>query len=315
LNPKVIIDYVGVKRDKGIRNPFNRVSAVFKTRKFFKIHNDYDVVLGIGTYPNILLSFVPGSRKFAIIGCEHGSFRAVPLLWQFIRHFRYPEMDVLVSLTNQDLPHLLKLNTHSIVIPNSTPLMPLKPASLVNNRILAVGRLSYEKGYDYLVAIFSRFARIKPDWHLRIIGDGPLQNKLEHWIEEKNLAGKIQLAGTTDQILEEYMNASIFILTSRNEGLPMVLIEAQRCGLPLVAFDIETGPSDIIEQNKNGYLIESFNIDKMVQALIALANNPEKRKEFGLHGFKESQKFSERSVYEKWEGLFMELKNKQKLSS
>jgi glycosyltransferase involved in cell wall biosynthesis len=165
----------------------------------------------------------------------------------------------------------------------------------------------YEKGYDFLLEVIKKISISHSDWEFRIIGDGPLENKILKQIELSGFKEKISLISSTKFILEEYLNASIFLMTSRKEGLPMVLLEAQVCGLPIVSFDCETGPSDIVVDNANGFLIDCFDIEKMVQKISLLCYDYDLRVKFGKDAVENVKKFSPEAINSKWEKLFEEL--------
>jgi glycosyltransferase involved in cell wall biosynthesis len=216
----------------------------------------------------------------------------------------------LISLTRFDEPKLKKLNNKVFIIPNSISFTPIQSAKLENKTILSIGRLDYLKGYDLLIEVFERYCRSNKDWKLRIIGDGPLREQITKIIIEKGLTNRISLITMSNTIMEEYLNASIYVMTSRSEGLPMVLLEAQAFGLPIVAFDCETGPSEIIQNGISGYLIANYDIDEMKEKLIELSNNPLKRIEFGKNALENIKRFHPEEIFYKWEMVFRELEQR-----
>jgi glycosyltransferase involved in cell wall biosynthesis len=232
---------------------------------------------------------------------------AVKHLWSFSRQLLFHRLSALVSLTEKDLPKLRKLNPNSFVIPNSVTFFPEIPAQLENKIILAIGRLDYNKGYDLLLDVFERLIITHPDWSLRIVGSGPMNKKIASRVKKAGLEDCVEILSPTELIIEQYLQSSIYLLTSRSEGLPMVLLEAQACGLPIVSFNIETGPSDIITNNKNGYLIDCFNVDIMTEKVAMLCSDIDKRREFGTHGRESIIKFLPEVIDVKWETLFRQI--------
>ena len=124
-----------------------------------------------------------------------------------------------------------------------------------------------QKGFDLLLEAWHRLENEKQDWHLKIVGDGPDKAKLESMIDTYNLHESVTLIPFQKNVIPLYQSASYYCLSSRFEGLPMVLLEAQACGLPCIAFDCDTGPSEIIKNRINGYLVARENSIELSNAL------------------------------------------------
>lgn len=215
--------------------------------------------------------------------------------------------DRFVVLTHEDqqmwgdLPNIC-------VIPNSGP-TPLPIPSMEGSRylskqVLAIGRLDYQKGFDTLLDIWHRLGKDKDGWKLDIIGDGPMRGALLQQAVCLRIQNSVRLLKPTEHIQEAYLNASIFVLTSRYEGLPMVLLEAQACGLPIVAFACPCGPRDIITDGVNGYLIENRDETQFAQRLTTLMDNPALRQKMGKAALLSSEQFSEEHVMGRWQEVF-----------
>jgi len=265
------------------------------------------VILGIGTFPSLILAMMPGKKNLKTIGCQHNSYSFARHIWSFLRKLFFHRLSAVVSLTEHDLPKLKKLNKNSFVIPNSVSFFPEQPAKLENKIILAIGRMDYNKGYDLLLDVFSKLTVAHPDWSLRIIGNGPLKEKIISRIETAGLKDRVEILSPTNRIIDQYLDASIYLMTSRAEALPMVLLEAKACGLPVVSFNCETGPSDIINNDKDGYLIECFDVELMTEKVSALCSDTELRRQFGTRGRENIEKFLPEIIAQKWETLFQKL--------
>ncbi|MGL5487916.1 MAG: glycosyltransferase family 4 protein [Shewanella sp.] len=137
---------------------------------------------------------------------------------------------------------------------------------------LAVGRLTYQKGFDLLLQAWAQVAPIHPDWRLRIVGDGEDKAMLEQLRCELNIEASTELVPKTNNIAEHYQEAAFFVMSSRFEGLPLVLIEAQAYGLPIVSFDCDTGPAEIINHGENGWLCEADNINSLSDGISIAIN-------------------------------------------
>jgi glycosyltransferase involved in cell wall biosynthesis len=299
LHKEVNIDYLGIDFRKGL-NVVNKIRSVFAVRKYFRRENLKVLVIGIGTYPNLLLSLLPHNKNIRRIGCQHCSYASLNLPWRVLGKVFFREMDTLVSLTECDLPKWRVMNRNTVVIPNAVSFFPAEGARLCNKLILAIGRIDYGKGYDLLLGVFEKFSTKEKEWKLRIIGDGPLKKKIRNLVVKKSLTGRVEILSPTENIEKEYLGASVYMMTSRSEGLPMVLLEAKACGLPVISFDCETGPADIIRDGKDGYLIDCFDEDKMAEKLATLCADPSMRREFGFNGREDVRRFFPEVIGEKW---------------
>ena len=306
INSRIEIKYLDINFSTG-SNAAKKVLSVFRINNYFRHHINKSIVLGIGNYPSLLLCLLPKRKNIKTIGCQHLAYSGIKNTWAILRSLLFKRLDCIVSLTIRDLPKYKKLNKNSVVIPNSISFRPAQPASLTNKRILFVGRMVYEKGYDILIEVLKKVSERHKDWDFRIIGDGPLKNKIVKQIELSGIKEKISVLGSTKLISEEYLKSSLFLMTSRTEGLPMVLLEAQACGLPIVSFDCETGPSDIIVDNSNGFLIDCYDTDKMVEKISMLCTDYDIRLKFGQQALKNVENFRPESINSKWEDLFRKL--------
>ena len=310
INKEISIEYLGLDYWKGF-NVINKLRSVFIVRRYFTNLADpktqSDLVMGIGTYPNLLLALLPNSIKIKKIGCLHCSYNSLNYQWEWLGEIFFPKLDVLVSLTERDVERWQTMNNNAIVIPNAVSFYPEEAAPLKNKRILAVGRIDYPKGYDLLLDVFERFAEEDKEWSLRIIGEGPLKERIAKRIKRSGLTERIEILPPTGNIMEEYGNASVLVMTSRTEGFPMVLLEAQACGVPTLAFDCETGPAEIIHHEEDGFLIEPNNTKRMAEKLLEICRDVEKRRQFGRNGRENSKGYLPDVIGEKWERIFNEL--------
>lgn len=214
------------------------------------------------------------------------------------------KFDKFVVLTKED-SHNWKGLDNVVVIPNARTFEVAEPARLKNKTVIAVGRLCYQKGFDRLVEVWDKVASKVPDWKLEIIGGGEDEEKLRRDIESKGLKDRIIMrSAKSDEMPEIYKDASIYVMTSRYEGLPMALLEAQAAGLPIVSFDCKCGPKDIVTDGEDGYLVKEGDIDTMAQRLIRLITDEDLRMKMGTKAFRNSGRFSESAVMQQWLSLF-----------
>ena len=182
-------------------------------------------------------------------------------------------------------------------------------ASLDNKQVIAVGRYDYQKGFDRLIEAWRLVHNRFPDWKLKITGEGELQYKLEMLIDKYGLNDAIELKKSVTEILPEYLDASFLVMSSRYEGLPLVLLEAMSVGLPPVSFDCKCGPKDLITDGEDGFLVPEGNIPVLAEKIIRLIEDANLRKKMGQAAKIKSERFSETAIMEKWINLFDNLLN------
>lgn len=201
--------------------------------------------------------------------------------------------------------------TNAEVIPNPLTYNPIEECIDYSvKKVIACGRISYQKGFDLLVQSWAIVAKRYPDWKLTILGRRKgVEDNLDEQIKELGLESTIQVLTTQEDVIQHYIEHSIFVLSSRYEGFGMVLTEAACCGLPLVSFDCPSGPAEIIEDGKTGYIAENLNINDLAQKLMLLMNDEEKRKEMGLAAKKSMEKYSIDLIMNQWNSLFLQISN------
>ncbi|QIC61255.1 glycosyltransferase family 4 protein [Acinetobacter schindleri] len=214
----------------------------------------------------------------------------------------------IVTLTERDKnfwdgKYNLATSNKVIAIANPSP-YPLQDnlPLLSNKNILCVGRLTHQKGFDLLIPAWAKIANQFSDWKVTIVGSGEDEQMLKHMAESSGVAESIIFAGQQKDMDQFYRKASFFCMSSRFEGLPMVLLEAQSYGLPIVSFDCDTGPAEVITNEENGVLVQSLNIDKLSEALVYMINvNSNHYSELILNSKSSTERFKTDSVINIWE--------------
>lgn len=219
------------------------------------------------------------------------------------------KFDRFVVLTEEDKAYWGDL-PNIMVIPNAISGIPAETALLENKKVIAVGRYAYQKGFERLVDAWYLLASRFPDWKLDIIGDGEERPLLEQRIRSYGLERQVTLTRPTQEIDKAYMEASILASSSRYEGLPMVLLEAQAFGLPTVAFQCKCGPKDIVSDGMNGYLVPEGDTAGMAQRLEILMKDEALRKRMGLKAKESALRFNEEVIMKKWMYTFQTLKER-----
>ena len=225
---------------------------------------------------------------------------------------RYDYFDALVLIATGEIDFWKKHHKSVAIIPNFLPNISNLNTNYSQKVVVSVGRLSKEKGFLRLIDIWKLIQDSSEfkDWKLHIVGDGELKEKIENKIKDLNLTNSIILKPFTKDVESEYLSASIYAMTSHFEGFGMVLIEAQSYALPTISFDIATGPRDIIENEKSGYLIEDNNLNEYATKLKTLMQDENLRAKMGTKS-KEivKSKFSKDVVMKQWMELFERIKN------
>ena len=221
------------------------------------------------------------------------------------------KFDKFVVLTNEDKGYWGQLPNIE-VIPNAAMHIGNKYSDSTAHRIIAVGRLDYQKGFDRLIEAWALIQKHKKykDWNLDIFGQGEWHDMLQQMIERHGLQDNTHINRPTRDIGTEYAKSSLLVMSSNYEGFPMVMIEAMACGLPVVSFDFKCGPKDIIKDGINGLLVPNGNIDALAQAMIKIMDNDTYRKELSLNARQVVSTYSEDTVMAKWISLFNSLVEK-----
>lgn len=213
--------------------------------------------------------------------------------------------DAIITLTEGD--KLLWNKAKRIeVIPNFSTMKITKTSSCDSKRVIAVGRLSWVKGHERLMDIWSLIMKKHPEWKLDIYGEGELENQLKKIIIQKRLKN-ISIHPFSDNISHEYSKSSICVMTSYFEGFPLVLLEALKHGVPCIAFDCPFGPSGIIADKKCGFLIEDGNNSLFAEKLCLLMEDESLRMKFSEACIKHARVFDTDKIMKLWQDLIKSL--------
>lgn len=292
------------------RRLINTIRLFFKLKKvLLKGKADY-VLSQVVNEALLLLKMKDGSRKiveahFPYVAEERFSKTLSGKVSLILKRALVKGCDKFVTLTRKDAEYWHWIRKDIIIIPNPTMLPFLGGTYVKHKQIIAVGRLTEAKGYDILVDIWKIVADRHPDWKLVIYGDGECRTELEENIKKNNLTDSFILAGFTNDVYSKMQESAMFVMSSRFEGYPMALIEAMACGLPCVSFDIHCGPSDIINDGVNGFLVEFNDIRGMADKIMLLIENPELLLDMSCHSVEKSKSFDSDIVMDNWKRLFL----------
>lgn len=216
--------------------------------------------------------------------------------------------DKFVVLTKEDQGYWGNLPNIE-VIPNAAKFMGNEFSDVLKHRVIAVGRLDYQKGFDRLIrawGIIQQHERFK-EWQLDIFGQGEWHDMLQQMIVNLGLSDTLHINKPTNLIGKEYAQSSLIVMTSNYEGFGMVLVEAMACGVPAIAFDCKCGPKDIINNNENGILVHNGDIQGLADAMMRLMEDENLRKRMSEEAKKVVDTYSEETVMKQWTKLFESL--------
>lgn len=266
-----------------------------------------DFIIGTGKHINTYLTFFKRSGKQRIIGCEHFAYNApMSFFTKIVRNYAYRRLDHLVVLTEKDRTYYSSFVKTVHCIPNSCSFYPETPSSLEQKVVLAIGRHTPQKGFDLLLPVWKEIVGILPDWQLQIVGTGPLLEERQRQAEALELQQHVQFAPPSKDILNKYLNAAAYVMPSRYEAFPMVLLEAMACGLPCVAYNCDTGPGEIITDEEDGFIVPLYDAAGFKSRLVELMENEDRRKEMGSMARKNVQRYDIAKIGYLWEQLFEE---------
>ena len=307
LEDNIKIVSLGIRYKK---NPiFNNLWYLYGIRKIVKEGN-YDAVISFISRINILTLVSTIGVKTPIIISERNNYHALSsAILRFVRRVTYPLCDTLVVLSQYDYEKYSFVKNKKVIFNPIDNFLDVKFEDK-EKLILAVGSLTHQKGYDRLLKALS-LVDLR-GWKVIIIGEGPLEDEIKAMIAELNLTQYVSLIGRRKDINAFYKRASVFVLSSHWEGFPNVLAEAMASGCACVSFDCITGPSNIIKNGENGFLVEQDNILMLSARIRDLIEDKDLRKEFFDKALEIRDKLDINKIAGMWEDIIISLTNKKR---
>ncbi|MGB3289582.1 MAG: glycosyltransferase family 4 protein [Burkholderiaceae bacterium] len=274
------------------------------------------VVLGMMTTASVLAIAAARGQSCRVIATEHTHppSQELPAMWERLRRWAYPQAAAVVALTSGTADWLERHvpGSQLAVIPNavrwpldSTEPVVEPPPRHGRYRILAVGRLHPHKGFDILIRAFQEIAGHFPEWDLIILGEGDSREALQAQIDAAGLTERISMPGRVGNLTDWYMQADLYVLSSRVEGLSNTLLEAMASGLAPVAFDCETGPREIVRNGIDGVLVSPAEDSEALAAHLSdMMAHPEKREAYARRAVDVRDRFSTPRIMALWGNLF-----------
>ena len=286
--------------------------TVGRLRKLVEDHH-IDVLVDIDGILDMYSLPLKRKTGVKVISWEHFNYHQNPGVpyRKLTRRWAARKADAIVTLTEADRK-LYEQHAHPqcpvITIPNPMrQVMPEPVYDVTSKTIISSGRLTYQKGFDMLVDVAAKVLPPHPDWQWLILGEGEDRPMLEEKITQAGIGNQLILKGRVDDMDSYYRNAAMFVMTSRFEGLPMVLLEAKAYKLPIISFDCETGPAEIVANGVNGDLTRMSDIESMVEAISYLMDNATRRKDYSSHAVDGADRFSMDEIPEQWHELLAQV--------
>lgn len=325
INPKIQIIHLGIsERDKSKQNISKYLEKLDGILKDIK--PDICISTGIELSINIPLLRDGSSKIFEIHGPKYKR-RAFLANWDkylILRIFGYiysysysqkiKKFDRFITLTDEDKEYWRGF-TNIEVIPNPISLNPHSVSDCDSKKVIALGRFVTQKAFDLLIAIWKEIRITHPDWKLMLYGGGKKEHKLNKLISKLNLEDVVELLPATDRVEENLIGSSVYAMTSRYEGLPMVLLEAMSCGLPIISYACKCGPRDLIENGKNGFLVDFGDSKQFVKDLRILLDDQNLRLQMGKEGKIKAMNYTMDIIMSKWLNLFSKLIEEKNVKS
>jgi glycosyltransferase involved in cell wall biosynthesis len=265
----------------------------------------------IGTRPGLNLAIAHLAPESVVrVGQDHVNLASYSSGLRQQMTEAYHRLDLLTALTERDAAAYRELLGDRPPVehfPNPAPDLGGPRAALGEKVVIAAGRLAWQKGFDRLLGAWARIAPRHPGWELRIFGDGPERDALERQIAELGIEGSARLMGFTARLHDELARASVYVMTSRQEGFPMVLLEAMGAGLPVVSVDCQTGPRDLVTDGVDGRIVPEDDEAALVEAVDALIADAGARRAYGAAALQAAAHYDPSAIAARWEARLEEL--------
>lgn len=313
LNSKIKIYKINNLPEDRIRNIV--IKSFMSLKKYFS-DNKFDIIFMEGHYiPPIVLP-TKFFTKSKFVFCDHGALNnqlddKKATFFRKIASKYSDKVIVLTDSTKKEYMYKFKIKSEKIMsIPNfvDEDIFKYKGKYDENSKlILSSGRFTHEKGFEIIPNIGEKIFNKHPDWQWHIYGDGPEYERIQRKIADKKMGKHIILKGFADNMYKKYNKYGIFVLPSYREGFALVLLEAKANSIPMVSFDCVAGPSEIINDNVDGYLVPCYNEKVMSEKICTLIENNELRSYFSQNCIVGIDKFDRKVIIKEWEDIINDI--------
>lgn len=292
--------------DLGIFKKILFWSYVFKNLIVYKLNkkNRFNYVITCSPALSLMHIVLSIFTKEKVVIWENVALNRYGKRLLALRCIFYRHASLYITSTRSDCDYLASKKIDFRFIPNINYSEPAaftdRTQRKKHNKFLAVGRLVDQKNFMALLKSLKLLIQKNQDWKLTLVGSGPDKDQLRKFIDDNNLSQHVEFVAHVDNLDPYYKNNDYFLMTSKYEGSPLVLIEAQSFGLPIVSFDCETGPREIIDDKVNGYLVKNGNVKEFANILFKLLKEKDIYESLSRSAYASSQKFSRSIVLCDW---------------
>lgn len=282
-------------------------------RNFVEYFNkeNYDIVIAVEGIYSILLGMISKNISSKTIGWQHNSYDAYFNLkkkycWKMNKLFEsyISNLDRYIVLTEYDKYKFKEeMNIDCKVIYNPRSFVSEIKSDMGKKQFLAAGRFNYQKGFDLLIESFNLFCKNNDEWNLVIVGEGEEKENIKNIVKRYKLQDRVSIMGFTDDIKKYFLDSSVLLLSSRWEGMPMIVLEALEMGVPTISYNI-TAAQQLIENNREGILVNKFDISEFSNSMLKLANSFEDRRSMSKNAIERSDEFAIDRIVEQWNDMF-----------
>ena len=291
----------------------NNRKSFFKVKRklsSFYAANKTDLVIDVCAALCIYTLLLKRKFRYKNITWEHLNFTVKSGMNKFGRKYAARKSDCIVTLTEQDKSFYTeafpRMRAKIYAVYNPSPYYCRENTDNRENIIISVGRVDYLKGFDRLIDVWQIIQERIPDWKILVFGEGDKKEFLQEELKRRNIKN-FEFRPATRNIDEWYKKSKIYVSTSRTEGLPMTMIEAQTFGLPIISYNFITGPKDIISDGKSGFIIREEDSEAFGKAVLKLTEDENERLRMSENAYIESKRFSVGKICEKWSKIISEL--------
>lgn len=312
LSEKVAFQDLAVNYHRGI-SFFHPKNLGKLTKNFFQIQKlvkqeQPEVILVASHIPMTYLLPLMKTKAKIIKEFHYSKYNQPDNFKENLFNFIEGKYDALVVLSQEEASFYKTKNT--VVIPNPVKIPDFKINTIAEreNRAVAVLRIAPVKQLEKMMNVWGKFSEKNPDWQLYIYGatEGEYFEKIQQLVQDKNLENTIIFKGKTNEVYTELNKAKVFLMTSEQECFPMVILEANACGVPVLSFDCPTGPRNIIHHQEDGILVPHNDEEKMLEMLEFLAQNPAEIQRLSEGAVQNAKNYELQKVMNLWKSLIFD---------